>query len=1072
MKGDRVNNSSEGVSDSAQRVRPLHGRTSGPTRRSTKGQWTPEEDEILRQAVQRFNGKNWKKIAECFKERTDVQCLHRWQKVLNPELVKGPWSKEEDDIIIQLVEQIGPKKWSTIAQHLPGRIGKQCRERWHNHLNPSINKDAWTIEEEIALVRAHQVYGNKWAELSKYLPGRSDNAIKNHWNSSVKKKADSYLASGLLAQFHGPQSVSSSSRLQQYNGDNSVPGDGREAEATSECSQGSTAMACSQYTDDMSNAIAREDFLVKEESSYGKELTYSPVSREVSCTMAELPCEYNGSGNLPEHVYPRDWVTSPGTNWQLDPNGLPNMSHHCDEEPSRLVHSIADRENHEGLPFPMQSSVALCTSAPLGNNIAGSDKAEQMLMSEDPYQAGSESSFVPGNLTKCIAITNTAGFTESLLDHSSDYQTSEGIHLASNSYYPFTSVMMGTDCYQPFPIPSQFPYEKCGNIYGSDPNQFNGTSLGNQEEELLRIINDGFIYTNDTVSSHLNERIDSVGQQSHSDTEKHCSNLAPENAFALTESNNTLSFPSMSENPFEPAEQQDAGGLFYELPSSNNTLSFPSQIENLVEPAEQQDAAGGLFNEPPRSNNTISFPSQSENPVEPDGQHDAGGLFYEPPRFPSLDIPFLSCDLIQIGTDMQQEYSPLGIRQLMTSSLESFTPFRLWDSPSRDYSPDVVLKSAAKSFTCTPSILKKRHRDLVSPLSEKRCEKKTERSFSNLARDFSRLEVMSNEIGKHEATPTSPPANLMRCSNALDEDKENLNHASEIGEKEGKECTTSLHNRILAEEIDSSNRCNKNKEGNISCNAETAGAAQTVQQPSEDLEEKMQDMLFISPDHFGVKSNRVPSSSARTLGSQYTRRLEAASSQVAVSESSERPLISLLSPDFSASTSIQRPSSAPLEITVASSGKFSGAENFSMMGGTPFRRSIDSPSAWKSPWFMNSFVPGPRIDTDITIEDIGFFTSPGTRSYDAIGLMKQLSEHTAATFADAQEVLGDETPDSLLKKRCSEEKVDSTSIGLTEGRMLDFSECDATPRKGSESGKKSAAMSFSSPSSYLLKGCR
>lgn len=112
-----------------------------------------------------------------------------------------------------------------------------------------------------------------------------------------------------------------------------------------------------------------------------------------------------------------------------------------------------------------------------------------------------------------------------------------------------------------------------------------------------------------------------------------------------------------------------------------------------------------------------------------------------------------------------------------------------------------------------------------------------------------------------------------------------------------------------------------------------------MQQPTGDLEEKMHDMLFISPDHFGDISNRVPSSSAKTLGTQYTRRLEA-SSQVAVSESSERPLISILSPSLAgrnkggshliATTSIQRPSSAPLEITVASSGKFDGAENFSM----------------------------------------------------------------------------------------------------------------------------------------------
>ncbi|CAA3007740.1 myb-related 3R-1 isoform X1 [Olea europaea subsp. europaea] len=101
--------------------------------------------------------------AECFKDRTDVQCLHRLQKVLNLELFKGPWSREEDEIIVDLVKKFGPKKWSTIAQYLPGRIGKQCRERWHNHLNPGINKEAWTQEEELALIHAHQIYGNKWA---------------------------------------------------------------------------------------------------------------------------------------------------------------------------------------------------------------------------------------------------------------------------------------------------------------------------------------------------------------------------------------------------------------------------------------------------------------------------------------------------------------------------------------------------------------------------------------------------------------------------------------------------------------------------------------------------------------------------------------------------------------------------------------------------------------------------------------------------------------------------------------------------------------------------------------------
>ncbi|CAN6831253.1 unnamed protein product [Brassica oleracea] len=99
----------------------------------------------------------------------------------------GAWGQSEDTNLKKLVELYGTKNWKRIANMLGTRIGKQCRERWHNHLRHGIKKSAWTEEEDHILVEAHKVFGNKWAKIALRICGRTENAIKNRWNGTKRR---------------------------------------------------------------------------------------------------------------------------------------------------------------------------------------------------------------------------------------------------------------------------------------------------------------------------------------------------------------------------------------------------------------------------------------------------------------------------------------------------------------------------------------------------------------------------------------------------------------------------------------------------------------------------------------------------------------------------------------------------------------------------------------------------------------------------------------------------------------------------------------------------------------------
>lgn len=265
---------------------------------------------------------------------------------IKQKLRKGLWSPEEDEKLYNYITRFGVGCWSTVPK-LAGlqRCGKSCRLRWINYLRPDLKRGMFSQQEEDLIIRLHEVLGNRWAQIAAQLPGRTDNEIKNFWNSCLKKKL---LKQGIDPNTHQPviENEVKDHVLQQNNNNNGISYDSSSSSSSgvmnTTTSTTSTAAAAGSYI----NTFVGKPLETNSTRGYSmNKHVYDPFFLLDFQTNLDDPCGYMSSSSLNLNQYyssscqqstiirppppPNEFGTLPNNNNNIGGfmiNSLPNLT--------------------------------------------------------------------------------------------------------------------------------------------------------------------------------------------------------------------------------------------------------------------------------------------------------------------------------------------------------------------------------------------------------------------------------------------------------------------------------------------------------------------------------------------------------------------------------------------------------------------------------------------------------------------------------------------------------------------------------------------------------------------------